>query len=79
MDHDPLIPFEQEDPELGKVVDRYINVTRLGVSGRGLSRLIIQSTVLGISHWDMYGPKPGRNDPCSCGSERKFKQCCGRP
>lgn len=22
--------------------------------------------------------KPGRNDPCSCGSGKKFKQCCGR-
>lgn len=21
--------------------------------------------------------KPGRNDPCLCGSSRKFKQCCG--
>jgi radical SAM superfamily enzyme YgiQ (UPF0313 family) len=24
-------------------------------------------------------PKIGRNDPCPCGSGRKFKQCCGRP
>ncbi|MDR2186693.1 MAG: UPF0149 family protein [Azonexus sp.] len=23
--------------------------------------------------------KPGRNDPCPCGSGRKFKQCCGHP
>ena len=23
-------------------------------------------------------PKVGRNDPCSCGSGKKFKQCCGR-
>jgi uncharacterized protein len=23
-------------------------------------------------------PKIGRNDPCSCGSGKKFKQCCGR-
>ena len=23
------------------------------------------------------GPKPGRNDACSCGSRRKYKQCCG--
>lgn len=23
-------------------------------------------------------PLPGRNDPCHCGSGRKFKQCCGR-
>lgn len=22
-------------------------------------------------------PKPGRNDPCSCGSGKKFKKCCG--
>ncbi len=24
-------------------------------------------------------PKIGRNDPCPCGSGRKYKQCCGRP
>ena len=23
-------------------------------------------------------PKVGRNDPCSCGSGKKYKQCCGR-
>lgn len=23
--------------------------------------------------------KIGRNDPCSCGSEIKYKKCCGRP
>lgn len=23
-------------------------------------------------------PKVGRNDPCPCGSARKFKQCCGK-
>ena len=22
---------------------------------------------------------PGRNDPCPCGSGRKFKKCCGAP
>ena len=22
-------------------------------------------------------PKVGRNDPCSCGSQKKFKKCCG--
>lgn len=23
-------------------------------------------------------PTPGRNDPCPCGSGRKFKKCCGK-
>jgi uncharacterized protein YecA (UPF0149 family) len=22
-------------------------------------------------------PKPGRNDPCTCGSGKKYKKCCG--
>jgi uncharacterized protein YecA (UPF0149 family) len=22
------------------------------------------------------GPKPGRNDPCPCGSGIKYKKCC---
>jgi preprotein translocase subunit SecA len=24
------------------------------------------------------GPKVGRNDPCPCGSEKKYKNCCGK-
>jgi SEC-C motif-containing protein len=24
------------------------------------------------------GPKIGRNDPCPCGSGKKFKKCCGK-
>ena len=23
------------------------------------------------------GKKPGRNDPCPCGSGKKYKKCCG--
>jgi len=23
-------------------------------------------------------PKVGRNDPCPCGSQKKFKKCCGK-
>ena len=24
------------------------------------------------------GKKPGRNDPCPCGSGAKYKNCCGK-
>jgi uncharacterized protein YchJ len=23
-------------------------------------------------------PKTGRNEPCTCGSGKKFKKCCGQ-
>ncbi len=29
-------------------------------------------------HTVVKGPKVGRNDPCPCGSGKKYKYCCGR-
>ena len=26
----------------------------------------------------VHGPQPGRNDPCPCGSGKKYKQCHGK-
>lgn len=31
-----------------------------------------------LSHSPVRSARPGRNDPCPCGSGRKYKQCCGR-
>ena len=31
-----------------------------------------------LSHTVVKGSKVGRNDPCPCGSGKKYKQCCGR-
>ena len=27
---------------------------------------------------EQHGEKIGRNDPCPCGSGKKYKQCCGK-
>ena len=34
-----------------------------------------------ITHYDepyIADKKPGRNDPCPCGSGKKYKKCCGK-
>lgn len=31
-----------------------------------------------VSQFRRDDPKQGRNDPCACGSGRKFKKCCGK-
>ena len=36
--------------------------------GRGIKQETVKKTT----------PDVGRNDPCPCGSGRKFKQCCGK-
>ncbi|HUV13998.1 MAG TPA: preprotein translocase subunit SecA [Acidobacteriota bacterium] len=38
-----------------------------GGGGAGPAKTVIRAT-----------PKVGRNDPCPCGSGKKFKKCCGR-
>nr|WP_243273049.1 MULTISPECIES: SEC-C metal-binding domain-containing protein [Drancourtella] len=34
-----------------------------------------------VDGWEPYrrkGVKVGRNDPCPCGSGKKYKKCCGK-
>jgi uncharacterized protein YecA (UPF0149 family) len=37
----------------------------------------IEKEQLGGTTVRRIAPKVGRNDPCPCGSGKKFKQCCG--
>ena len=52
--------------------------------GRFLRRREAQLKEVGATLWHPVSeaapaaPKIGRNDPCRCGSGRKFKNCCGR-
>lgn len=44
------------------------------------SEALLQSRPLNVtSPLRTTSPKIGRNDPCPCGSGRKFKKCCGAP
>ena len=38
----------------------------------------MQTMVDGMFYDTFSGTKIGRNDPCPCGSGKKYKKCCGR-
>ena len=38
----------------------------------------MQTMVNGMFYDTFSGTKIGRNDPCPCGSGKKYKKCCGR-
>ncbi len=40
--------------------------------------VFVDGRVVGHDPYRREDPKIGRNDPCSCGSGRKFKKCCGK-
>jgi len=45
---------------------------------RALGDLIVRERAAAARKGMVQGAIPGRNDPCPCGSGRKFKKCCGR-
>jgi hypothetical protein len=48
------------------------------VKFHGISETTAQAFIATIKHGVAYtGGKVGRNDPCPCGSGRKYKKCCG--
>ena len=50
-----------------------------GIYGYFEARRLVERQPLGnVTTFRRTAPKIGRNDPCPCGSGRKFKQCCGR-
>jgi SEC-C motif-containing protein len=50
----------------------------LFVSGETSNRAAVQSPqASALQAASRSAPKVGRNDPCPCGSSRKYKMCCG--
>lgn len=58
------LPLEQTDPELSDLLKWYANLPEH-----------IRKRMGGIDTVHAI-PQAGRNDPCPCGSLRKFKHCC---
>jgi yecA family protein len=70
---DPNMPPPPEIPP------KDLAAIRKGLPDQVLS---IARTLWHVAHHDARpirtGPKIGRNDPCPCGSGKKYKKCCGR-
>ena len=46
--------------------------------GQGSKQVSMPLTGIHPSQANRSSPKVGRNDPCPCGSAKKFKKCCGK-
>jgi len=71
------IPLEEEYPALAEGIRQVVNgihptVQTVLVEGRTIR---IRNKAGQWRMKVMHGP--GRNDPCHCGSGKKFKKCCG--
>jgi hypothetical protein len=78
---EPVRPLEEIDPETGQLfmdvcngrLNAFVLDTRVfRTTGPGKQKDVRDRIVEEIFY------TPGRNDPCSCGSGKKWKKCCGR-
>ena len=69
----PVRLVHNEVSALGVGAGSQMTPLRQGYGGQGGKR---ESGESGPRHRE--GAKVGRNDPCPCGSGKKFKKCCGR-
>lgn len=60
------IPLEQSDPEVADLIKWYCNLSHAE-----------RAKMDGINTVRNTAPEVGRNDPCPCGSGKKYKKCCG--
>ena len=69
----------QPDPAEVKTTHGEVNAFQNAPAGGGGEGAAPQADPVGkaapVKHEE---PKVGRNDPCPCGSGKKYKQCCGR-
>ena len=72
---------EMKAKELRSVVDHLITVAKkddLAARRQAASGAMQQRTQSANATVRRTMPKVGRNDPCPCGSGKKYKNCCGR-
>ena len=60
-----------------KLKERHIDVATLSQMERK-GTAVASASVASNTTVRRDGPKVGRNDPCPCGSGKKYKNCCGR-
>ena len=91
---DPVVAYRKEgmDMYLAMIDDIKYETVRMLFLARPVSETLVRrqaGKITGTSHGGMDGKakknvtirkskKIGRNDPCPCGSGKKYKKCCGR-
>lgn len=72
------LPQKMEHKEftgLSKEAQEMLSSRQAGDEGEALAASGVPEKAVPIRH---EGPKVGRNDPCPCGSGKKYKKCCGQ-
>jgi hypothetical protein len=65
------------DPRMERLQKEWLSTPRVAFDGKKPSDMLSRAQGK-VETFHRQDPRVGRNDPCPCGSGKKFKKCCGR-
>ena len=77
---DPEGDQEEMTELMRQLEEEWLQTPREGLQGKKPAELLGEERLLPVrvETFRREGPKVGRNDPCPCGSGKKYKKCCGK-
>lgn len=72
-----VVSSEERKVEITKLVSDNDLFAEITVDNAAEENIIELEGLLNKPTTTRFDKTPNRNDPCSCGSEKKYKKCCG--
>ncbi|KGJ89472.1 PBPRA1643 family SWIM/SEC-C metal-binding motif protein [Thalassotalea sp. ND16A] len=72
-----VVANDERLKEVQALVIEHNLVANIDVNSETVENLLELDGVLNTPKTQVFAKTPERNDPCSCGSGKKYKKCCG--
>lgn len=72
-----LVNSELRKKEVATIVEEHGLFAQIDIDSAKAENIVELTTILEKPSTQTVEKTPNRNDPCSCGSGKKFKKCCG--
>ncbi len=72
-----VVSSKQREQEVLTIVAEHNLIATIEVDAEVEENIVELDAVLNIPKTQRFDKTPKRNDPCSCGSGKKYKKCCG--
>lgn len=72
-----IVTSEERKDEVSKLIEQHELVADISVSSDAIEDINQLTAIINTASTTTFEKTPGRNDPCSCNSGKKYKKCCG--
>ena len=72
-----VVASKQREQEITAIVAEHNFIANIEVNDAVKENIAELEAMLNVPKTQRFEKTPNRNDPCSCGSTKKYKKCCG--